>query len=65
VKDIHVLLLALPAIVLLGFTIYRKSIHEGMSKEHAVTAGLIYGALTAGLFVLAYFAKFVATGSPA
>lgn len=61
-KDIHVLLLALPAIVLVGFTVYAKNIHEEMSKEHAVTAGLIYGALTAGFFVLAYLAKSVVAG---
>ncbi len=49
-KDIGVLLHALPAIVLVGFTVYTKNIHEEMPKEHAVMAGLTYGALAAGFF---------------
>lgn len=58
-KNLEVLLLALPAVVMFGFTIYVKHIHDGKPKEQAITLSWTYGILAAGFFVLIYLIKFV------
>ena len=62
-KHIEVLLFALPSVVMFGFTIYIKNIHEGVSEERAVTLGWTYSVLAIGFFVLVYLIKFVAEGA--
>lgn len=57
-KDIEVLLLALPAVAAFGFTIYLRNIHEGKSEGHALTRGWTYSILATGFFVLIYLVKF-------
>ena len=41
-KDLEVLLLALPSAVMFGLTMYTKNIHEGDANRHAVTRGWTY-----------------------
>ena len=62
-NNIEVLLLALPAVVMFGFTIYVKNIHEGVPKEQAVTTSWAYGILAAGFFILVYITKFATQSS--
>lgn len=58
VKNLEVLFLALPAVVMFGFTIYAKNLHDGVPKDHAITTAWIYGVLAAGFFTLVYLVKF-------
>jgi hypothetical protein len=59
VKNLEVLLLALPAVLMYGFTIYMKNIHEGVSDKRSVALGWCYGVAVAGFFSLIYILKFV------
>jgi hypothetical protein len=58
VKDLEVLLLALPAVAAFGFTVYLRNVHEGKSEDHALTRSLTYSILATGFFVLVYIIKF-------
>ena len=59
-NNLSVFLISLPAVVMFGITIYMKNIHEGVSKERAVTISWSYGILAAGFFALAFVVKFSA-----
>ena len=61
-KNLEVLLLALPSAVMFGLTMYMKNIHEGEAKVRAVTLGWTYGLLAAAFFVVVFILKFVTTG---
>jgi len=62
-KNLEVLLLALPSVVMFGFTMYMKNVHEGVSDERAITLGWTYAILVAGFFVIVYIIKFVVGSS--
>lgn len=63
VKNLELLLLALPAVVMFGFTVYAMNVHNGSPRDHAITTAWIYGILAAGFFILVYLVKF-ATSTP-
>lgn len=64
-KNLEVLLLALPSAVMFCLTMYMKNIHEGEADERAVTRGWTYGVLAAGFFVFVFIVKFVVVGHSA
>jgi hypothetical protein len=62
-KNIEVLLMAVPAVVMFGLTIYIKNIHEGVPEGRAMTLSWTYGVLAAAFFILVYLIKFATDGS--
>ena len=62
-KNLEVLLLALPSVVMFGFTMYMKNVHEGVPDERAITLGWTYSFLVAGFFIIVYIIEFVVSGS--
>lgn len=61
-QNLKVLILALPAVVMFGLTMYMKYVHEGETRVRAVTLGWTYGLLAAAFFVCVFMLKFVAVG---
>jgi len=56
-ENLELLLIALPAIIMFGYTIYLKKIHEGAPNQHALVVGVTYAILAAGFFVLLFIVK--------
>jgi hypothetical protein len=61
-KNLEFLLFAMPSVVMLGFTMYMKNLHEGESDQRAAIRGWTYGILGAAFFVFVLIVKFVAEG---
>lgn len=57
-NNLGILLLALPAVVMYGITIYMKNIHEGVPKDRAISTSWTHGILAASFFALAFMIKF-------
>ena len=62
-NNLSIFLISLPAVVMFGITIYMKNIHEGVSKERAITTSWSYGILAAGFFAAAFVLKLSAANS--
>ncbi len=62
-QNLNVLMLALPAVVMFGLTMYMKNLHEGEARGRAVTLGWTYGLMAAAFFVFVFILKFVVAGN--